>query len=154
MRTARRTGARPLPAPGSPPHPLLGDLYVGPHDQGERVRIATGLLRQVSDSYALGAASATVFIAASPLSNWSPIIRSMLMTRWIALAMKFLSPVMLHVTMVRSPSGVPSGLNVNSATLVPAKGFTNSSLTRIRSLGWLSTIVIRPSPTSWLPTHV
>src|SRR6266404_215558 len=149
MRTARRTGARPLPAPGSPPHPLLGDLHVGPHDQGERVRIAPGLLRQVSDSYALGAASATVFIAASPLSNWSPIIRSMLMTRWIALAMKFLSPVMLHVTRVRSPSG----LKLNSATLVPAKGFTNSSLTWIRSLGRLSTIVIRPSPTSRLPTH-
>ena len=46
--------------------------------------------------YDLGAASATAFIAASPLSNWSPIIRSMFMTRWIALATKFFSPVMVH----------------------------------------------------------
>src|SRR5437773_6615975 len=40
----------------------------------------------------------------------------MFMNRWIALAMKFLSPDMLHVTAVC----LPSGLNVNSAVLICA----------------------------------
>src|SRR6185295_19767325 len=56
---------------------------------------------------------------------------------------------MLHVTAVRSPSG----LNANSAVLVAAKGFRNSSLIRISSLGRLSVIVMRPSPTLSLPAH-
>src|SRR5438093_10462820 len=56
---------------------------------------------------------------------------------------------MLHVTAVRSPAG----LNVNSAVLVAAKGFTNSSLILTSSLGRLSVIVMRPSPTLLLPAH-
>src|SRR5262245_29323900 len=67
----------------------------------------------------------------------------------MALAMKLLSPVMLHVTTVRSPSG----RNVNSAMLVFLNGFRKSSLTRMRSLGRLSVIVMRPSPTFLSPTH-
>src|SRR5262249_22582742 len=56
---------------------------------------------------------------------------------------------MLHVTAVRSPSG----LNVNSAVLVASNGFRNSSLIRTSSFGRLSEIVIRPSPTLLLPAH-
>src|SRR6266850_2241265 len=56
---------------------------------------------------------------------------------------------MLHVTAVRSPSG----LNVNSAVFVAANGFTNSSLIRTSSFGRLSVIVMRPSPTLLLPAH-
>src|SRR5438445_13642012 len=56
---------------------------------------------------------------------------------------------MLHVTAVRSPAG----LNVNSAVLVAAKGFTNSSLILTSSLGRLSVIVMRPSPTLLFPAH-
>ena len=48
----------------------------------------------------LGAASATAFISASPFSNCPPIILSMFMTRWMALAMKLFLPSMLHVTTV------------------------------------------------------
>jgi hypothetical protein len=72
----------------------------------------------------------------------------MLRTRWIALATKLSSPVMVHVTAVPPPAG----RKVNSATLVPARGFTKSGSTRISSPGRLSTIVMRPSPTSWLRT--
>ena len=46
------------------------------------------------------AASATAFICASPFSNCPPIILSMFMTRWMALAMKLFLPSMLHVTTV------------------------------------------------------
>src|SRR5262249_1369574 len=56
---------------------------------------------------------------------------------------------MLHVTAVRSPSG----LNVNSAVLVAWNGLRNSSLIRTSSSGRLSTIVMRPSPTLLLPAH-
>src|SRR6266478_9809244 len=56
---------------------------------------------------------------------------------------------MLHVTAVRSPAG----LNVNSAVFVAAKGFRNSSLILTSSLGRLSVIVMRPSPTLLLPDH-
>ena len=48
----------------------------------------------------LGADSATAFICASPFSNCPPIILSMFMTRWMALAMKLFRPSMLHVTTV------------------------------------------------------
>ena len=47
-----------------------------------------------------GAASVTAFICASPFSNCPPIILSMFMTRWMALAMKLFLPSMLHVTTV------------------------------------------------------
>src|SRR6267142_2007157 len=56
---------------------------------------------------------------------------------------------MLHVTAVRSPSG----LNVNSAVFVASKGFRNSSLILTSSLGRLSVIVMRPSPTLLLPAQ-
>src|SRR5207245_9898944 len=74
---------------------------------------------------------------------------SMFTKRKTARLIKLLSPDMLHVTAVRSPSG----LNVNSAVLVAAKGFTNSSLILTSSLGRLSVIVMRPSPTLLFPAH-
>jgi len=57
----------------------------------------------------------------------------------MAFAGKLFRPSRLHVTAVRSPSG----LKVKAAVLVPAKGRTNSSLIRISSLGRLSMIVVR-----------
>src|SRR2546425_10548696 len=63
----------------------------------------------------------------------------MFMNRWTALAVKFLLPARPHVTAVR----LPSGLKVNRAVLVAAKG-----------LGRLSVIVERPSPAWLLPAHV
>src|SRR6266576_961564 len=86
---------------------------------------------------------------ARPFSNSPPRNLSILTTTPIARAAKLLWPYMLHVTVVRSPSGV----NVNSAVLVAANGFRNSSLIRTSSLGRLSTIVMRPSPTLRLPAH-
>src|SRR2546430_17019685 len=74
------------------------------------------------------------FSRASPFSKLSPIILSMLMNRWTALAMKLAWPVMLHVTAV----WLPAGLKVNSAMLVAANGFRNSSWIMMRSLGRLS----------------
>jgi hypothetical protein len=50
-----------------------------------------------SPRYCLGAASTTDFMLATPFSNWPPIILSMLMNKWIALAMKFFAPVMVLV---------------------------------------------------------
>src|SRR5204862_2713328 len=91
--------------------------------------------------------STTAFICDSPCSKAPPIILSMLMTRWIALATKFFRPVMVHVTAVCSPRGS----KVNSAMLLARKGFSKSSLIRIRSLDRLSVIVMRPSPTWLLP---
>jgi hypothetical protein len=49
---------------------------------------------------------------------------------------------------------VASGWRVNSVVLVAANGLKNSRLILIRSLGQLSVIAIRPSPTSLLPDHV
>src|SRR2546428_9269056 len=63
----------------------------------------------------------------------------MFMNRWTALAVKFLLPARLHVTAV----GLPSGLKVNSAVLVAAKG-----------RGRLSLVGERPSPAWLLPAHV
>ena len=51
-------------------------------------------------AYGFGAPSTIDFISVSPLSNCPPIILSMFMNRWMALAMKFLSPDMLQVTTV------------------------------------------------------
>ena len=42
---------------------------------------------------------------------------------------------------------------MNSAVLVAANGFRNSSLIRTSSFGRLSVIVMRPSPTLLLPAH-
>jgi len=56
---------------------------------------------------------------------------------------------MAHVTAVRSPSG----LNVNSAVLVPAIGCTKSSLILMSSAGRLWVSVMRPSPTLLLPAQ-
>src|SRR5262249_29694746 len=49
---------------------------------------------------------------------------------------------------------LPSGTNLNSATLVPANGRMKSSRSLTRSFGRLSVIVMRPSPTSLLPDHL
>ena len=62
-------------------------------------RLSVGAIVNTVD-YCLGADSTIDFISAIPLSNWPPIILSMFMNRWMALAMKFLSPDMLHVTIV------------------------------------------------------
>src|SRR5262249_45036309 len=56
---------------------------------------------------------------------------------------------MLHVTAVRSPSG----LNVNSPVLVASNGLRNSSLIRISSFGLLSVLVTRPPPPFLLRAH-
>ena len=62
--------------------------------------VSVRVMNQITPRYVLGAASAIDFISASPFSNWPPIILSMFMNRWIALAIKLFSPVMLHVTAV------------------------------------------------------
>src|SRR5215472_238894 len=71
------------------------------------------------------------------------------MNRQIARATKLFCPNMAHVTAVRSPSG----LNVNSAVLVPAIGCTKSSLILMSSDGRLWVSVMRPSPISLLPAQ-
>src|SRR5579871_1118134 len=96
-----------------------------------------------------GAASAADFKSARPFSNWLPTILSMFMKSPINLQIKLLFPNMLQVTIVL----LPFGLNVNSAILVAAKGFRNSSLILINSTGRLSVRVMRPVPTCLLPLH-
>src|SRR5215831_21137886 len=64
-------------------------------------------------------------------------------------ATKLFCPNMAHVTAVRSPSG----LNVNSAVLVPAIGCAKSSLILMSSAGRLWVSVMRPSPISLLPAQ-
>src|SRR5262252_3239073 len=71
------------------------------------------------------------------------------MNRQIARATKLFWPNMAHVTAVRSPSG----LNVNSAVLVPAIGCTKSSLILMSSAGRLWVSIMRPSPISLLPAQ-
>src|SRR5262252_4483721 len=71
------------------------------------------------------------------------------MNRQIARETKLLWPNVAHVTAVRSPSG----LNVNSAVLVPAMGCTKSSLILMSSAGRLWVSVMRPSPISLLPAQ-
>src|SRR5215467_8895192 len=71
------------------------------------------------------------------------------MNKQIARATKLFCPNMAHVTAVRSPSG----LNVNSAVLVPAIGCTKSSLIVMSSDGRLWVSVMRPSPISLLPAQ-
>src|SRR6516164_6522085 len=71
------------------------------------------------------------------------------MNRQIARATKLFCPNMAHVTAVPSPSG----LNVNSAVLVPAMGCTKSSLILMSSAGRLWVSVMRPSPISLLPAQ-
>src|SRR4051812_12628642 len=93
--------------------------------------------------------STTVFICARPFSKSRPIILSMLTKTPKALAMKFFWPDMLQVTAV----WLLSDLKVNSVSAVEANGLMNSSLMRTRSLGRLSVIVIRPSPTFLSPTQ-
>ena len=68
----------------------------------------------------------------------------------IALAMKFLRPLMLQVTTVAPPSG----RKVNSPVFVAAKGSMNSSFIRMISGARLSVMVIRPLPTSLLPSQL
>src|SRR5688572_29409149 len=64
-----------------------------------------------------------------------------------ALAMKLLWPVMAHVTFVPVPLGVKS----NWVVFVAAQGFRNSSRMVTLRGGWLSVIVMRPSPTWSFP---
>src|SRR5215472_12820594 len=71
------------------------------------------------------------------------------MNRQIARETKLLCPNMAQVTAVRSPSG----LNVNSAVLVPAIGCTKSSLIWMSSAGRLWVSVMRPSPIWLLPAQ-
>src|SRR5919204_2193409 len=71
------------------------------------------------------------------------------MNKQIARDRKLFCPNMAQVTAVR----LPSGLNVNSAVLVPAIGCTKSSLILMRSAGRLSVTVMRPSPTLLLPAQ-
>src|SRR5262247_2702327 len=71
------------------------------------------------------------------------------MNKQIARATKLFWPNMAQVTAVRSPSG----LNVNSAVLVPAIGCTKSSLILMSSAGRLWVTVMRPSPISLLPAQ-
>src|SRR5262245_39886914 len=67
----------------------------------------------------------------------------------MALEIKLFWPDMAHVIPVRSPSG----LNVNSAVLVPAIGLTKSSLILMNSVGRLWVSVMRPWPISLLPVQ-
>src|SRR5262245_15077954 len=71
------------------------------------------------------------------------------MNRQIARETKLFWPNMAQVTAVRSPSG----LNVNSAVLVPAIGCTKSSLILMSSAGRLWVSVMRPSPIWLLPAQ-
>src|SRR5258707_1295648 len=72
------------------------------------------------------------------------------MNRQIARDTKLFWPNIAHVTAVRSPSG----LNVNSAVLVPAIGCTKSSLILMSSTGRVWVSDMRPSPISLLPAQV
>ena len=74
---------------------------------------------------------------ARPFSNWGPTILSQSMKRLMALVMKLFWPDMVQVTLVLSPTG----LNVNSVSLTPAKGRMNSRRMRMWSFGTLSVIV-------------
>ena len=49
--------------------------------------------------------------------------------------------------------GPASGVGAALARLVAFIGFRNSSRKRMRLPGWLSVMVILPSPTLWLPAH-
>src|SRR5215831_5022044 len=71
------------------------------------------------------------------------------MNKQIARATKLFWPNMAQVTAVRSPSG----LNVNSAVLVPAIGCTKSSWILMSSAGRLWVSVMRPSPIFLLPAQ-
>src|SRR5260370_715853 len=71
------------------------------------------------------------------------------MNRQIARETKLLWPNMAQVTAVR----LPSGLNVNSAVLVPAIGCTKSSLILMNSAGRLCVSVMPPSPIWLLPAQ-
>src|SRR5215472_17580499 len=71
------------------------------------------------------------------------------MNKQIARATKLFWPNMAHVTAVRSPSG----LNVNSAVLVPAIGCTKSSLILMSSAGRLWVSVMRAYPICLLPAQ-
>src|SRR5436190_3782463 len=86
---------------------------------------------------------------ARPFSNCGPTILSQSMNRLIALVMKLLRPDIVHVTFVLSPAGVI----VNSVSLTPAKGRTNSRRMRTWSFGTASVMVMLPAPTSLLPSQ-
>src|SRR5688572_15058431 len=96
--------------------------------------------------------STVVFICASPRSKSRPIIRSgPPMTRQNAFAMKLsFLPLIVQVTAVPDPAGAKS----NTVSAVDSKGRTNASLILTCLAGWLSTMVMLPSPTLSLPDHL
>src|SRR5262245_7454549 len=106
-------------------------------------------LNRSGRNYPRTAASVTALRFSRPFSKKPPSILSWFMNRQIARATKLFWPNMAQVTAVRSPSG----LNVNSAVLVPAIGCTKSSLILMSSAGRLWVSVMRPSPIWLLPAQ-
>jgi RNA polymerase sigma-70 factor (ECF subfamily) len=96
-----------------------------------------------------GTAAVTTSRSASPFSKSPPTILSMFMTSDIAFATKLLWPLIDHVTSVPRP---PPRMS-NCAVFVAWNGFRNSRRIVTLSGGTLSVIVMRPSPTSSLPTQ-
>src|SRR4051812_36492236 len=64
--------------------------------------------------------------------------------------MKLCVPVMVQITLVRSPTWE----KMNSALLVPANGLTKSVRVATRSFGLLSVMVMVPAPILSLPSHL
>src|SRR5262245_4956792 len=90
-----------------------------------------------------------VLSATRPRSKSPPTILSKFMKREITFDISVFCPSIAQVTLV--PPG--PGTNVKVAVLVAANGLLNSSLIPTFD-GWLlSTIVIRPSPTSLFPAQ-
>src|SRR5262249_30674743 len=103
--------------------------------------------RQPRCVYELTARSVTALKFANPCSNFSPTILSQFTKSPIALPAKLFCPAMVQVTKVLPPSG----LKLKVAVFVAWKGFVNSSLISMNSLGRLSMIVMHPSLTFLLP---
>lgn len=91
--------------------------------------------------------STIFFNEAKPWANCPPTILSQFMIKPINLPIKLLVPHIVHVTVVT----VPSGLKANSAVLVAVMGFKNSNLNLMKPSGWLSIIVMLPTPTLLFP---
>ena len=73
----------------------------------------------------------------------------MLMNRQIALPMKLCVPLMVQITLVRSPALEKT----KSELLVPSNGLTKSVRVATRRFGLLSVMVIVPAPTLSLPSQ-
>src|SRR4051812_11235362 len=83
----------------------------------------------------------------NPFSKSGPTVRSMLITRHIALPMKLCLPDMVQITLVR----LAWSEKMNSESLVPPNGLAKSVRMRTRSFGLLSVMVMVPAPTLSLP---